>query len=102
MLTLRGHLFYNNSISKLIRFPYMNPTERIINRILEVDNFQNMACCCDDFADFVTEILEWGVDHIAGVDFFDTYKSYREFTFNPELDIKQLDAFIKAENGYIR
>ena len=77
-------------------------TDRIINRILEVDNFQNIACCCDDFADFVTEILEWGVDHIAGVDFFDSYKSYRDFTFNPELDIKKLDAFIKAENGYIR
>ena len=44
-------------------------TDRIINRILEVDNFQNMACCCDDFSEFVTEILEWGVDHIAGVDF---------------------------------
>ena len=60
----------------------MNPTDRIIKRILEVDNFQNMACVCDDFADFVTEILEWGVDHIAGVDFFDSYKSYRDFTFN--------------------
>ena len=47
----------------------MNPTDRVIKRILEVENFQNMACVCDDFADFVTEILEWGVDHIAGVDF---------------------------------
>ena len=56
----------------------MNKTNTIINRILEVDNFQNMASCCDDFADFVTEILEWGVDHIAGVDFFDSYKSFRE------------------------
>ena len=80
----------------------MNKTNTIINRILEVDNFQNMACVCHDFADFVTEITEWGVDHIAGVDFFDSYKSYRDFTFNPALDIKQLDAFIKAENGYIR
>ena len=72
-------------------------TNRVINRILEVDNFQNMACCCDDFADFVTEILEWGVDHIAGVDFFDTYKSFRDFTFNPELDIERLDTFIREE-----
>ena len=72
-------------------------TNRVINRILEVDNFQNMACCCDDFADFVTEILEWGVDHIAGVDFFDTYKSFRDFTFNPELDIERLDTFISEE-----
>ena len=57
-------------------------TDRIINRILEVDNFQNMASCCDDFADFVTEILEWGVDHIAGVDFDD-----------PELNLEALDDF---------
>ena len=61
-------------------------TDRIIKRILEVDNFENMACCCDNFSEFVTEILEWGVDHIAGVDFFDSYKSFRDFTFNPELD----------------
>ena len=80
----------------------MNKTNTLINRIKEVDNFQNMACVCDDFADFVTEILEWGVDHIGGVEFFDSYKSYRDFTFNPALDIKQLDAFIKSENGYIR
>ena len=72
-------------------------TDRIINRILEVDNFQNMAWCCDDFSDFVTEILEWGVDHIAGVDFFDSYKSFRDFTFNPELDIEKLDAFISNQ-----
>ena len=69
----------------------MNPTDRVIKRILEVDNFQNMACVCDDFADFVTEILEWGVDHIAGVDFFDSYKSYRDYTFNPALDINGTD-----------
>ena len=60
----------------------MNPTDRVIKRILEVDNFQNMACVCDDFADFVTEILEWGVDHIAGVAFDD-----------PELNRPMLDAF---------
>ena len=72
-------------------------TNILINRILEVDNFQNMACCCEDFAEFVTEILEWGVDHIAGVDFFDTYKSFRDYTFNPELDIERLDTFISEE-----
>ena len=91
---------YNSLISKKDLKPMNNklsPTDRIINRILEVDNFQNMACCCDDFADFVTEILEWGVDHIAGVDFFDTYKSFRDFTFNPELDIERLDTFISEE-----
>ena len=69
-------------------------TDRIIKRILEVDNFENMACWCDNFSEFVTEILEWGVDHIAGVDFFDSFKSFRDFTFNPELDIDKLDEFI--------
>ena len=80
----------------------MTKTQRLINRINDVPNFENVAYLCEDFATFIDEVAEWGVDHIAGVDFFDTYKSYREFTFNPELDIKQLDAFIKAENGYIR
>ena len=75
----------------------LSATDRVINRILEVDNFHNMACCCDDFAEFVSEIQEWGVDHIAGVDFFDTYKSFRDFTFNPELDIERLDTFISEE-----
>jgi len=75
----------------------LSATDRVINRILEVDNFQNMACCCDDFAEFVSEIQEWGVDHIAGVDFFDTYKSFRDYTFNPELDIERLDTFISEE-----
>ena len=31
----------------------LSKTDRIINRILEVDNFQNMACCCEDFSEFV-------------------------------------------------
>ena len=75
-------------------------TDRIIKRILEVDNFENMACCCDNFSEFVTEILEWGVDHIAGVDFFDSYKSFRDFTFNSELDIKRLEKNIKRSNFF--
>ena len=79
-----------------------NPTDRVINRILEVDNFQNMACCCANFAEFCEEIMEWGVDHIAQVELFDTYRSFRDYTFNPELDINKLDAFIKTENGYIK
>ena len=75
----------------------MNKTQTVMNRIVQVDNFQNMACCCDNFSEFVTEILEWGVDHIAGVDFFDSYKSFRDFTFNPELDIEKLDTFISNQ-----
>ena len=59
-------------------------TDRIINRILEVDNFQNMACCCDDWSDFVIEISEWGIDRLGGVD-FDTLTTS---------EIERLDEFI--------
>ena len=69
----------------------MNKTNTIINRILEVDNFQNMACCCDDFQEFTQELEEWGVTGCAKIEFDD-----------PELDFAKLDRFIKAENGYIR
>ena len=69
----------------------LSKTDRIINRILEVDNFQNVACFCDNFAEFVQELAEWGVDGCAKIDFDD-----------PELNVPMLDAFIKAENGYVR
>ena len=58
-------------------------TQRLIERILEVPNFENVAYVCKDFADFVFEVAEWGVDHAAGVEFDD-----------PTLDIKALDAAI--------
>ena len=69
----------------------MNKTQRVMNRIVQVENFQNMACICADFAEFVMELAEWGVDGCAKVDFDD-----------PELDIPTLVRFIKAENGYVR
>ena len=69
----------------------MTKTQTIINRILEVDNFQNVACFCADFAEFVQELAEWGVDGCAKIDFDD-----------PELNIPMLNEFIKSENGYIR
>ena len=69
----------------------LSKTDRIINRILEVDNFQNVACYCADFSEFVEELAEWGVDGCAKIDFDD-----------PELNVPMLDAFIKAENGYVR
>ena len=69
----------------------MTKTQRIMNRIVQVDNFQNMACVCADFAEFVMELEEWGVTGCAKVEFDD-----------PELDIPALDKFIKAENGYVR
>ena len=60
----------------------MNNTQRLINRIQEVPNFENVAYVCEDFETFEIEVAEWGVDHIAGVDFDD-----------PELNREQLDAF---------
>ena len=40
----------------------MNKTNTIINRILEVENFQNHGTtCCDNWAEFTQELEEWGV-----------------------------------------
>ena len=64
----------------------LSKTDRVINRILEVDNFQNVAYFCDNFAEFVQELAEWGVDGCAKVDFDD-----------PELDFAKLDTFIREE-----
>ena len=64
----------------------MNKTERLINRIKDVDNFENVAYVCEDFETFVDEVAEWGVDHSAQVDFDD---------LNAE-DIKALDEFIAS------
>ena len=69
----------------------MNKTNTIINRILEIDNFQNVACFCANWQEFTQELEEWGVYGCAKIDFDD-----------PDLDIAKLDRFIKAENGYIR
>ena len=69
----------------------MNKTETIINRILEIDNFQNVACFCADFEEFTQELEEWGVTGCAKIEFDD-----------PDLDFDKLDKFIKSENGYIR
>ena len=69
----------------------MNKTNTIINRILEIDNFQNVACFCDNWAEFTQELEEWGGYGCAKIDFDDA-----------DLDIAKLDRFIKAENGYIR
>ena len=60
----------------------MTKTQTIINRILEVDNFQNMATCCDNWAEFTQELEEWGVYGCAKIDFDD-----------PELDLEALDDF---------
>ena len=60
--------------------------ERIARRILDVDNFENVAHVWCDWEEFVFEVAEWGVDHIAEVDFDDL----------SEEDIDYLDSFIAS------
>ncbi len=66
-------------------------TETIINRILEVDNFQNMACCCSNWKEFTDteELEEWGVTGCAKIEFDDE-----------ELNVNRLDYFIETVNGW--
>ena len=71
---------------------YIEPVNRIKQRILFDDNLDNVSCLCSDWADFVIEISEWGIYKLGGVD-FDTLT---------EFQIQHLDIFMKAENGYIR
>ena len=58
--------------------------QRISERILKVDNFENVAYVCCDWEEFVFEVAEWGVDHIAQVDFDDL----------TDEEVKELDQFI--------
>ena len=69
----------------------MNKTSKIMQRILQVDNFQNVACVCANWQEFTQELEEWGVYGCAKIDFDDE-----------ELDVNRLDKFILSENGYIR
>ena len=61
-------------------------SQRISERILKVDNFENVAYVCCDWEEFVFEVAEWGVDHIAQVDFDDL----------TDEAIKELDQFIAS------
>ena len=61
-------------------------SKRISDRILSSDNFENVAYVCCDWEEFVFEVAEWGVDHIAQVDFDEL----------SELDVKALDEFIAS------
>ena len=69
----------------------MNKTSKIMQRILQVENFQNVACVCANWEEFVQELAEWGVYGCAKIEFDD-----------PELDIPTLDKFMVSENGYER
>ena len=64
-------------------------TETIINRILEVDNLQNMACFCSNWQEFTQELEEWGVTGCAKIEFDDE-----------ELNVNRLDYFIETVNGW--
>ena len=66
----------------------MNKTSTIINRIQAVDNFQNVACYCANWQEFVQELAEWGVDGCAKIDFDDK-----------ELDVNLLNQFINQEGN---
>ena len=69
----------------------MNKTNILIDRILQVDYFQNVACVCANWKEFTQELEEWGVYSAAKIDFDDE-----------QLDVNRLDSFILSENGYIR
>ena len=64
----------------------MTKTQRLIKRIKEVDNFENVAYVCEDFQTFCDEVAEWGVQSIAKVDFDDLSDD----------DISFLDEFIAS------
>ena len=69
----------------------MDKTSKIMQRILQVENFQNVACVCANWAEFFQELAEWGVYGCAKIDFDDA-----------DLDIPTLDKFMVSENGYER
>ena len=64
----------------------MNRIESISKRILDNANFENVAHVCCDWEEFVFEVAEWGVDHIATIDFD---------SLTPD-EIKGLDSFIAS------
>ena len=66
----------------------MDKTNTLINRILEVDNFQNMAFFCSNWKEFTQELEEWGVYSAAKIDFDDK-----------ELDLNLLNNFILKEGN---
>ena len=66
----------------------MNKTSKIMQRILQVENFQNVACVCADWSEFCQELSEWGVYSAAKIDFDDD-----------TLDINLLDQFINNWEG---
>ena len=64
----------------------MNKVKAISDRILKSDNFENVAYVCCDWQEFVFEVAEWGVDHIATVDFDELTAA----------EVAELDTFIAS------
>ncbi len=65
----------------------MNKTSKIMQRILQVDNFQNVACVCANWKEFTQELEEWGVYSAAKIDFDDNTLDYNlldQFIYNWE------------------
>ena len=60
--------------------------QRISNRILEIDNFENVAHVCCDWEEFLFEVAEWGVTHIGCIDFDDLTNA----------EVKELATFIAS------
>ena len=71
-----------------LRIGLDDKTDILINRIKEVDNFQNMACFCSNWKEFTQELEEWGVYSAAKIDFDDK-----------ELDLNLLNNFILKEGN---
>ena len=69
---------------------YIEPVNRIKQRILFDDNLDNLTCVCANWEEYVQEISEWGIYKLGGVD-FDTLT---------ESDIAKLDQFMISQNGY--
>ena len=65
----------------------MDKTNTLIQRIKDVDNFQNMACFCDNWKEFTQELEEWSVYSAAKIDFDDNTLDYNlldQFIYNWE------------------
>tara|TARA_B100001057_G_C22421571_1_gene783779 strand:+ start:107 stop:355 length:249 start_codon:yes stop_codon:yes gene_type:complete len=69
---------------------YTEPVNKIKQKILFDNQLDNISHICSNWNDFVTEISEWGIYTLAGVD-FDILTDY---------DKMRLDAFILCQNGY--
>ena len=66
----------------------MSKTNILIDRIRQVDNFQNVACVCANWQEFTQELEEWGVYSAAKIDFDDK-----------ELNVNTLNQFINQEGN---